>query len=432
VADLKLNKLLDMVNSLTKIDSVTGVASLDLANEKVDGSPAKFKKLEDWLNAVASFDVVAGENPSGSINIESLDSFLSTGDASPDLEVVLTEGNTTGGADIIITSGDQIISEADSGLVLTAGDPTAGNGEDITITASDAFATGGGDGGNIILQPGNEDGAGAEGQTRLMAADASNYVFVEDYGVVGMRIAPSTGNLRIGPNTGSGQLTLTDGNDVQAIRIKAGDRRLTDQNLNSIFQWDGECTIAAAPVTSGNGQDVDITASAAFASGGGDGGNINLRPGDKDGAGTEGAVRMYGVDNDDYIYVEDYGVAGMKLRSSGYLILQPGSGSDDLEILDRNANPCIRIQDTDRRLSNNAGLIRLGWREDWVRIYQNDGTTIQIEVNETGVGFFGATPAAQPAHIADATGGSTVDAEARTAINALLAQMATLGLQAAS
>ncbi len=46
--------------------------------------------------------------------------------------------------------------------------------------------------------------------------------------------------------------------------------------------------------------------------------------------------------------------------------------------------------------------------------------------------FWNATPVVQPVHIVDATGGATVDAEARTAINALLAQVATLGLQAAA
>jgi len=48
------------------------------------------------------------------------------------------------------------------------------------------------------------------------------------------------------------------------------------------------------------------------------------------------------------------------------------------------------------------------------------------------IGFWNATPVVQQAHIADPTGGGTVDAEARTAINSILAQLATVGLQAAS
>ena len=46
--------------------------------------------------------------------------------------------------------------------------------------------------------------------------------------------------------------------------------------------------------------------------------------------------------------------------------------------------------------------------------------------------WWGATPVDQPAHIADPTGGAIVDAEARTAINAILAQLAETGLQAAA
>jgi len=48
------------------------------------------------------------------------------------------------------------------------------------------------------------------------------------------------------------------------------------------------------------------------------------------------------------------------------------------------------------------------------------------------IALFGATPVVQPAHIADPTGGATVDAEARTAINSINALLATLGLTASS
>ena len=52
----------------------------------------------------------------------------------------------------------------------------------------------------------------------------------------------------------------------------------------------------------------------------------------------------------------------------------------------------------------------------------------RIVVGATGIGFFGAAEAAQPTAVADASGGATTDAEARTAINALLARLRTLGL----
>jgi hypothetical protein len=44
------------------------------------------------------------------------------------------------------------------------------------------------------------------------------------------------------------------------------------------------------------------------------------------------------------------------------------------------------------------------------------------------IAFFNSTPVVQPAAQADASGGGTVDAEARTAINGLLAKLRTLGI----
>ena len=52
----------------------------------------------------------------------------------------------------------------------------------------------------------------------------------------------------------------------------------------------------------------------------------------------------------------------------------------------------------------------------------------RMVVGATGIGFFGAAEAAQPTAVADASGGATTDAEARTALNALLARLRTLGL----
>ncbi|MHC4945761.1 MAG: hypothetical protein ACYTG7_22345 [Planctomycetota bacterium] len=59
------------------------------------------------------------------------------------------------------------------------------------------------------------------------------------------------------------------------------------------------------------------------------------------------------------------------------------------------------------------------------------GTKIGTATNQK-IGFFNATPVVQQTHIADPSGGSTVDSEARTAINGILAQLAALGLQAST
>jgi hypothetical protein len=71
---------------------------------------------------------------------------------------------------------------------------------------------------------------------------------------------------------------------------------------------------------------------------------------------------------------------------------------------------------------NNYGLYCIG----------GIGCIGDFEHTGTNAGFFSATPAAQPAHIADPSGGATQDAEARTAINSINAMLATLGLTAAA
>ena len=44
------------------------------------------------------------------------------------------------------------------------------------------------------------------------------------------------------------------------------------------------------------------------------------------------------------------------------------------------------------------------------------------------VGFFNAATSSQPTAVPDASGGATIDAEARTALNDLLARLRTLGI----
>lgn len=50
------------------------------------------------------------------------------------------------------------------------------------------------------------------------------------------------------------------------------------------------------------------------------------------------------------------------------------------------------------------------------------------KTTSTKIGFYGVTPVDQPVTISDPSGGSTVDAEARTAINALIDRLQELGL----
>jgi hypothetical protein len=56
-----------------------------------------------------------------------------------------------------------------------------------------------------------------------------------------------------------------------------------------------------------------------------------------------------------------------------------------------------------------------------------NGTKIGTATTQK-IGFWNATPAVQPAAVADASGGATIDSEARTAINTLLARLRTIGI----
>jgi hypothetical protein len=79
---------------------------------------------------------------------------------------------------------------------------------------------------------------------------------------------------------------------------------------------------------------------------------------------------------------------------------------------------------------NSATLVTFA---DAVNIATNATTGTKIgTATSQKLGFWNATPVIQQAHIADPAGGATVDTEARTAINSILAQFATLGLHAAS
>jgi len=63
---------------------------------------------------------------------------------------------------------------------------------------------------------------------------------------------------------------------------------------------------------------------------------------------------------------------------------------------------------------------------------EREGLRIRGTGSAAAIGLLGATPAVRQAHVADPSGGATVDAEARTAINAILATLETFGLQATS
>jgi hypothetical protein len=67
--------------------------------------------------------------------------------------------------------------------------------------------------------------------------------------------------------------------------------------------------------------------------------------------------------------------------------------------------------------------------QDGVNIATGTATGTKIGTGSTQkLGFYGASPVARPAGVADATGGATIDTQARVAINAVITALETLGL----
>ena len=63
---------------------------------------------------------------------------------------------------------------------------------------------------------------------------------------------------------------------------------------------------------------------------------------------------------------------------------------------------------------------------------EREGLRIRGAGSAPAIGFLGATPIVRKAHVADPSGGATVDAEARSAINSILATLEGFGFHATS
>jgi hypothetical protein len=86
----------------------------------------------------------------------------------------------------------------------------------------------------------------------------------------------------------------------------------------------------------------------------------------------------------------------------------------------------IRDNNVDKAWFADGGHLNLANAVDVV-LGTTTGSMIGTSTSQK-LGFYGATPIVQGASVADATGGATVDSEARTAINALISRVEALGL----
>ena len=76
-----------------------------------------------------------------------------------------------------------------------------------------------------------------------------------------------------------------------------------------------------------------------------------------------------------------------------------------------------------------AGHLNFGEAVD-LRFGSTTGTKIGTATTQK-LGFWNAAPAVQPTNVANPTGGAIIDAESRTAIDAILSRLETIGIFAA-
>lgn len=249
-----------------------------------------------------------------------------------DLATTLVAGNTTGGSDIIMTDGDDLIGEANGGgggaggtINITSGTSSASStgvvnisspapttagqvSGGINLTTGDVSTSGGS--GNIFMRPGSGLGGTAFGGS----------VFI-DGGITDG--GSSGGGVRLRGGVG----LATDGGDVQLIG------GTSTQNTGGVFLStptaptnfnSGDLQINTGAV-SGTGSVGSLSITGGSATGGPTGGEILLHAGDSENQG--GALRLEGGDG-----------TGVGNPPGGNVVLTPGagagSGADGLAIVE--------------------------------------------------------------------------------------------------
>lgn len=153
---------------------------------------------------------------------------------SPTLAAVLAAGNTTGGTDLILTSGDEIVGE---GGAAVAGNAVVRGG---TATAG-VFA-----GGNVQLRPGAGFGGGAEGYVLISNAAATQGVRVSITGADTISFDTlAGGGLPMVYNTSTGKLDVPGIIDPTAVVFTRAAAPATGATEGATFVSDGSGGLTA-------------------------------------------------------------------------------------------------------------------------------------------------------------------------------------------
>lgn len=150
-----------------------------------------------------------------------------------------------------------------------------------------------------------------------------------------------------------------------------------------------------------------------------------LRSIDIRGAHTSGAIQVAETAGDVAFGASASSAAKLYVKASDDaqfpLLLRAHSATQSValfEVQDSSLALMFRVGPSGNVTLKDGGSIAVG---------TSTGTKIGIAANAK-IGFWNSTPVVQPTAVADAAGGATIDAEARTALNALLAKLRTIGL----
>jgi hypothetical protein len=174
---------------------------------------------------------------------DGVDTQLTSGGGVTDLQGTLTVGNFTGGNDIILTTGDEIVGQTN--VVISGADTTGGTGGNVDIKAGDDSAAG--DGGSINITSGDSV-TGTLGDVNISSAgninisSAGNINFTGDLNIVTTFVVQTTDNTPTLLDT----ILLDEPNTIYSIQSTVMSRSGVvgaTFTYNSAFHRDGGTTV---------------------------------------------------------------------------------------------------------------------------------------------------------------------------------------------
>lgn len=171
IVDSSTTEIVDPVEANTTAGAVPSSGSLRIPSGNTNGL------YSTWIsNDIHLISVNAGYSSIGSTNAVLNGTLIDSPNNTP---IILRNGNN---GTIRVTK-DYFQFENQVTATIQVEESSAGNGNNLTLLAGPAFTGDGGDGGDLILEPGSPDGSGANGQITLNDADSNEIASVNEEGL---------------------------------------------------------------------------------------------------------------------------------------------------------------------------------------------------------------------------------------------------------